>query len=326
MAVGAAVLGFPPLISWRSMLSYPRARPVSSKPFGRRLQLHPILASVVEEQREVSFIEPEMALEVERAVETLENLKGIPDPTNSNLIEGCWQLMFTTKPGTASPIQRTFVGVNSFKIFQEVYLKTNDPRVTNIVQFSDQIGELKVEAAATIKDGKRILFRFDRAAFTFKILPFKVPYPVPFRLLGDEAKGWLDTTYLSASGIIRISRGNKGTTFVLQKKLEPRQKLLLAVSSGERIADVIDEVISSRKNNVSADLEALEGEWKLLWSSQASDESWQVSTANGLKGLQYPLQVFKSQALKLLIYFKIYIIFKNCHQNLYLDIMSKIFL
>ncbi|XP_020689101.1 probable plastid-lipid-associated protein 12, chloroplastic isoform X2 [Dendrobium catenatum] len=281
MVAGAAVLGFPPLISWRSMLSYPRARPVSSKHFGRRLQLHPILASLVEEQREVSFIEPEMALvnaligiqgrgfsasaqqlkEVEHAVETLEKVKGIPDP-------------------------RTFVGVNSFKIFQEVYLRTNDPRVTNIVQFSDQIGELKVEAAATIKDGKRILFRFDRAAFTFKFLPFKVPYPVPFRLLGDEAKGWLDTTYLSASGIIRISRGNKGTTFVLQKKLEPRQKLLLAVSSGEKIADVIDEVISSRQNNVIADLEALEGEWKLVWSSQASDESWKVATANGLKGLQ----------------------------------------
>ncbi|PKU69020.1 putative plastid-lipid-associated protein 12, chloroplastic [Dendrobium catenatum] len=293
MVAGAAVLGFPPLISWRSMLSYPRARPVSSKHFGRRLQLHPILASLVEEQREVSFIEPEMALvnaligiqgrgfsasaqqlkEVEHAVETLEKVKGIPDPTNSSLIEGCWQLIFTTKPGTASPIQRTFVGVNSFKIFQEVYLRTNDPRVTNIVQFSDQIGELKVEAAATIKDGKRILFRFDRAAFTFKFLPFKVPYPVPFRLLGDEAKGWLDTTYLSASGIIRISRGNKGTTFVLQKKLEPRQKLLLAVSSGEKIADVIDEVISSRQNNVIADLEALEGEWKLVWSSQVLDEN-----------------------------------------------------
>lgn len=65
------------------------------------------------------------------------------------------------------------------------------------------------QAAASIKDGKRILFRFDRAAFSFKFLPFKVPYPVPFKLLGDEAKGWLDTTYLSHSGNLRISRGNK---------------------------------------------------------------------------------------------------------------------
>ena len=62
---------------------------------------------------------------------------------------------------------------------------------------------------ASIKDGKRILFRFDRADFSLKFLPFKVPYPVPFRLLGDEAKGWLDTTYLSNSGNIRISKGNK---------------------------------------------------------------------------------------------------------------------
>lgn len=62
---------------------------------------------------------------------------------------------------------------------------------------------------ASVRDGKRILFQFDRAAFSLKFLPFKVPYPVPFRLLGDEAKGWLDTTYLSNSGNIRISRGNK---------------------------------------------------------------------------------------------------------------------
>ena len=124
------------------------------------------------------------------------------------------------------------------------------------------------QAAASIKDGKRILFQFDRAAFSFKFLPFKVPYPVPFRLLGDEAKGWLDTTYLSHSGNLRISRGNKvktllpssvlfkyvidklllrksrnvsvvqGTTFVLQKKTDPRQKLLAAISTGTGLREV----------------------------------------------------------------------------------------
>lgn len=34
----------------------------------------------------------------------------------------------------------------------------------------------------------RIDFQFDRAAFEFKAFPFKVPYPVPFKLLGDETK------------------------------------------------------------------------------------------------------------------------------------------
>lgn len=153
---------------------------------------------------------PQQLKEVQQAIEALESVGGVSDPTSSSLIEGRWQLIFTTRPGTASPIQRTFVGVDAFSVFQEILLRdTDDPRVSNIVRFSDAVGELKVEAAALIKDGKRILFQFDRAAFSFRFLPFKVPYPVPFRLLGDEAKGWLDTTYLSHTGNIRISRGNK---------------------------------------------------------------------------------------------------------------------
>ena len=43
----------------------------------------------------------------------------------------------------------------------------------------------------------------------------RVPYPVPFRLLGDEAKGYLDTSYVSER--LRISRGNKGTTFIFAR-------------------------------------------------------------------------------------------------------------
>ncbi|EEE67137.1 hypothetical protein OsJ_24188 [Oryza sativa Japonica Group] len=205
--------------------------------------------------------------------------------TNSSLIEGSWQLIFTTRPGSASPIQRTFVGVDSFKIFQEVYLRTDDPRVINVVKFSESIGELKVEAEATIEDGKRILFRFDRAAFNFKFLPFKVPYPVPFKLLGDEAKGWLDTTYLSQTGNIRISRGNKGTTFVLQKSADQRQLLLSAISAGTGVKEAIDDLTSSRQG-IEADLNTLAGEWQLLWSSKTEDESWSFVASAGLKGVQ----------------------------------------
>ena len=32
----------------------------------------------------------------------------------------------------------------------------------------------------------RIDFQFDEAGFDFKALPFNIPYPVPFRLFGDE--------------------------------------------------------------------------------------------------------------------------------------------
>ena len=44
----------------------------------------------------------------------------------------------------------------------------------------------------------------------------RLPYPVPFKLLGKEAEGYLDTLYLSDR--VRISRGNKGTTFVLVRE------------------------------------------------------------------------------------------------------------
>uniref|UniRef100_K7LM59 Plastid lipid-associated protein/fibrillin conserved domain-containing protein n=1 Tax=Glycine max TaxID=3847 RepID=K7LM59_SOYBN len=172
-----------------------------------------------------------------------------------------------------------------FSVFQEIYLRTNDPRVCNIVSFSDAIGELKVEAAASIEDGKRILFRFDRAAFSFKFLPFKVPYPVPFRLLGDEAKGWLDTTYLSSSGNLHISKGNKGTTFVLQKQTEPRQRLLTAISSGKGIKEAIDELISL-KQNIGQEPELEDGEWQMMWNSQTVTDSWIENAVNGLMGKQ----------------------------------------
>ncbi|GJN32256.1 hypothetical protein PR202_gb20747 [Eleusine coracana subsp. coracana] len=167
-----------------------------------RLRRAPLPASASVAAAEAAYTEPEAALleallgEVESAVQALEAIGGVPDPRTQFII-------------SSRLLQRTFVGVDSFRIFQEVYLRTDDPRVVNVVRFSESVGDLRVEAEATIEDGKRILFRFDRAAFTFKFLPFKVPYPVPFRLLGDEAKGWLDTTYLSPSGNIRISRGNK---------------------------------------------------------------------------------------------------------------------
>lgn len=37
------------------------------------------------------------------------------------------------------------MGVDNFSVFQEIQLQTDDPRVSNIVKFSETIGELKVE-------------------------------------------------------------------------------------------------------------------------------------------------------------------------------------
>lgn len=76
------------------------------------------------------------------------------------------------------------------------------------------VGEEAVEDEN--RPDSRIRFVFDEGKFDFG--SFKIPYPVPFRnpLFRDAVKGWIDVTYLSEN--IRISRGNKGTTFILKKE------------------------------------------------------------------------------------------------------------
>ena len=49
------------------------------------------------------------------AVAVLEADGGVAAPTDSRQLDGRWRLLFTTRPGTASPIQRTFTAVDSFK-------------------------------------------------------------------------------------------------------------------------------------------------------------------------------------------------------------------
>ena len=71
------------------------------------------------------------------------------DPTESPLLEGRWRLLFTTRPGSASPIQKTFVGVESFTVYQEVLLTSAErARVNNVVDFGAKIGTLKVICTA----------------------------------------------------------------------------------------------------------------------------------------------------------------------------------
>jgi PAP_fibrillin len=67
------------------------------------------------------------------------------------------------------------------------------------------------------RPNSRIDFVFDEGKFTWSNR-LSIPYPVPFRApwFRDWVKGWIDITYLSDR--LRISRGNKGTTFVLVKE------------------------------------------------------------------------------------------------------------
>lgn len=68
------------------------------------------IRGVTEEQREL----------VDKAVEALERDGGVSEPASNDLVDGSWRLIFTTTPGTASPVQRSFVGVDGFAIYQDI--------------------------------------------------------------------------------------------------------------------------------------------------------------------------------------------------------------
>jgi len=144
---------------------------------------------------------------------------------------------------SSSPIQRSVTSLEAFTIQQAIRLfdpatgaprapgggVDADARVDQVVQFGNgNYLRLSAKASVSEKQKNRIEFTFDLAYFELATGPFgvalpgarpaRVPYPVPFALLGDEAKGWLDTSYLGKD--VRISRGNKGTTFVLVREAE----------------------------------------------------------------------------------------------------------
>jgi len=193
--------------------------------------------------------------EISSLVSQLESSASIPRPAISPSVYGRWRLLQTTNADTASPIQRKAVDTTKFDIFQDIVFAEDDAEkllVRQIVKFSDT-NELCVDALASTsafpleeltdreRTGKilglnilgvslvgeeavedpdrpdsRIRFVFDEGKFDFG--GFNIPYPVPFRnpLFRDAVKGWIDITYLSDR--VRISRGNKGTTFILKKE------------------------------------------------------------------------------------------------------------
>ena len=76
---------------------------------------------------------------------------GAQGPTASGLLDGRWRLLFTTRPGSASPIQKTFVGVDAFTVYQEVLDSAGQGRVNNIVDFGPKVGVLKAGQPAAIQ-------------------------------------------------------------------------------------------------------------------------------------------------------------------------------
>ncbi len=224
----------------------------------RALQVEKRLIEIVLEGRGArEYMEQsEVFRSIEASIAELEestaNIKDY-NPITADL-DGTWRLLYTSSPGTNSPIQRTVTGLNGVSVFQVINIKDRsgsfldgEADVSNTVVFDNFQARLRVTALASIPDNpcvvprvgdgsivglypfgksssesprtaaERIDFAFQEAKLEAVGFPpnIYIPYPVPFKLLGDEAKGWLDQTYVSKD--FRICRGNKGTCFLLQK-------------------------------------------------------------------------------------------------------------
>ena len=191
--------------------------------------------------------------EINDLVLALEDQPSISRPAIADQVYGRWRLLYTTNAETASPIQRKAVDTSKFPIYQDIIFNENNQLVVSqVVKFSDT-AELRVDALASSsayplaeltqrqstgkvlglnvlgislvgdeaepdpnRPDSRIDFVFDEGKFDFG--SFSLPYPVPFRsaLFRDWVKGWIDITFLSDR--LRISRGNKGSTFILIKE------------------------------------------------------------------------------------------------------------
>uniref|UniRef100_A0A7S1TKL5 Plastid lipid-associated protein/fibrillin conserved domain-containing protein n=1 Tax=Erythrolobus australicus TaxID=1077150 RepID=A0A7S1TKL5_9RHOD len=147
------------------------------------------------------------------------------DRVTPQALDGDWRCFYTTRESSASPIQRLVVGAGADvvpEIYQTVSLSTSRRHVSNKACFETPLGKVVLHVIATVtgvepSPANRLQLKFTEAFFELEkgTSGFRLPYPVPFRLLGKKACGWLDVTYLE--GNLRISRGNKGTIFVLSR-------------------------------------------------------------------------------------------------------------
>ena len=101
---------------------------------------------------------------IENNIKLLENGRSIVNPTSSPALDGCWKLLYTSSPGTNSPIQRTFTSFDGVSVYQIVnavntkdsFLPDSLPDVSNTVCFGEST-RLRVTAlASTVTNGDSV--------------------------------------------------------------------------------------------------------------------------------------------------------------------------
>lgn len=202
------------------------------------------LLSILSDAGRGSALTSSQLSEVHRLASELERAANQQGTNDSPLLPGRWRVLYQGKPGGEkteffsieswkkylsgdgpSPIQNLVSGSSSVSRLYQVVQFGDDGqsgRILNVVDASPAAVvaiEADLEGKAT---PNRLGFRFSGGTILLRTLwngTLSLPYPVPFELLGDNALGWLQTEYLTPR--LRLSRGNKGSLFVLVPEPEP---------------------------------------------------------------------------------------------------------
>ncbi|XP_078155371.1 putative plastid-lipid-associated protein 4, chloroplastic [Carex rostrata] len=141
---------------------------------------------------------PEDQERIDQIASELEAINTIKEPLKSDLLNGKWELIYTTSRSILQPQRPKFLRPNG-KIYQAINADTLRAQNMETWPYFNQ-----VTANLMPLNSKRVAVQFD----TFKILGL-IPIKAPAR-----ASGELEITYLDEE--IRISRGDKGNLFILK--------------------------------------------------------------------------------------------------------------
>ncbi|XP_072991502.1 probable plastid-lipid-associated protein 4, chloroplastic [Typha latifolia] len=151
---------------------------------------------------------PEDKERVDQIARELEEVNSIKEPLKSNLLNGKWELLYTTSRSILQPQRPKFLRPNG-KIYQAINADTLRAQNMETWPYFNQ-----VTANLEPLSARRVAVGFD----TFKILGL-IPIKAP-----ERARGELEITYLDEE--IRVSRGDKGNLFIL-KMIDPSYRVPL---------------------------------------------------------------------------------------------------
>ncbi|XP_076947470.1 putative plastid-lipid-associated protein 4, chloroplastic [Bidens hawaiensis] len=128
----------------------------------------------------------------------LEAVNKIKEPLKSNLLNGKWELLYTTSQSILQTKRPKILRANG-KIYQAINVDTLRAQNMETWPFFNQ-----ATANLVPLNAKRVAVKFDA---------FKVFGLIPIRARGS-GRGQLEITYLDEE--LRISRGNEGNLFILR--------------------------------------------------------------------------------------------------------------